>query len=655
MTSPALPPAIAALGQQIARMQAQIAQLQRNQRTSQLGTTSIDNGALVVNDPTGNQQLQVGLSGDGTFTVVSTSTTAPPIAPDTPVVAGGPLSVLVTWDGLTSDGNTPLNDFAACQVHCSPAAGFTPSSATLAGHLTGAGTFGVGGLDPLTTYYVALVIVNEAGLASPASAEVSATAQAALPAGSTVEGVYFLAGGGGGTTWLTAQPGSPGYYLYWDTGTGNPQVVYASAATGASDQWGGNWQSGVTLVGIPGVLPNVLTVTDTAGDVLAGIDSSGNVTGTTVNAGIDVIIGGTSLAGYITGMAAGVVARGWTPGTTASPWPATALSQNCTALLELDFTAAAGRDYQMQVLPAEILLATAPTANTQYVQRLFYTVDGSTPAFTNTGGQGTPTGTTAELAGHSPGITPVMASTVLNYPTPYQEYLIPVPAAQTAYRFLAAGYLLGSGTFRYSNSLEMRVTDLGTDSGQFMNAGAVFGAGTTGGAGGTQTYTETFYAANTYSYYTNLGLRDTNGNMVCGAYSGEAPNYQYAFIGWANGNLGHNLYQILSSYTVNWASLRLTNLRSYYSNGMRFGLHSSTSLGGSYSGILNPGGNFIGEGATSSYGLTGAQWTALFGASTYTVLAPDPADYYTLTWYGWMYGGGGSTSYMPAVTVSFNT
>jgi hypothetical protein len=642
LTSPALPPAIAALGQQIARMQAQIAQLQRSQRASQLGNTSIDNGTLTINDPSGNGQMQVGLQGDGTFTVVSTSTTPPPVAPDNPVVTPGPLSVLVSWDGLAG-GAPPLSDFAACQVHCSPLPGFTPGSATLAGHLTGAGLFGVGGLTAGTTYYVALAILNEAGLASPVSGEVSATALPPLPAGSTVEGVYFIAGGGGGSTWTTAEPGAPGYFLYWDNGSGSPQVVYSAAATAGSDQWGGSWQGGSTYVGLPGVLPNVLTVTDTGGDTLAGIDSSGNITGATVNAGTDVTIGGVSVAAFMGDTAGDIVNRGWTPGTSASPWPATAIT-GMEGLLELDFTIPVGHAYLLQVLPCDVL--TAAAANTQHLQRLYYTTDGSTPSVSST-----------EVSGHSPAIFTNPAANI-NLMSPYMEWIPPTPLTSPAFYRVLLGGGVQANSYRYANSLEMRVTDLGDDNGQFGNSGVILGTGgTSGGGGGKQTFTDTFYPSATYSYYSGSGLRNTNGNMFHGAYSGEAPAYQYSYIAWqASGSGGRSLAAILSGYTVNWARLRLTCLHSWYDNGMRFGLHTSTSLGGglgTYSTILNAGGTFIGEGATASWGLSPSQISAMFAANVYTVLAPDSADDTNLSWYGYMWGGGGNDSYMPCITVSY--
>jgi hypothetical protein len=422
--------------------------------------------------------------------------------------------------------------------------------------------------------------------------------------------------------------------------------VYSAAATGGSDQWANGWQGGITLTGLPGVLPNVLTVVNTSGNVLAGIDSAGDVTGQTVSAGLDVTVQGQSLAGFMAGSPAGVTARGWTPGSNAAPWPSGGLNaaNGLTAILELDFTAAAGRDYMLQVLPGTVLFSTPPSANAQYVQRLFYTTDGTTPSTSST-----------ELSGHSPGITPVLASTTLNYPTAYMEYLIPVPAVATTYRFLVAAYCTGAAyEFKYVNSLEMRVTDLGVSTGQFSNAGVTLGSGTTGSGGGKQTYTDLFYAANTYSYRSTGGLQNTNGNCYHGSPDVGTSYWNYSYIGWASAASGRNLYSVLSGYTVNSASIRLTCINSWYSNGMRFGLHTSTSLGAAgYSSILNTGGWFIGEGATSSYPLTAAQWTALMAASTYTVLAPDSPDDYALTWDGAFAGGGAPDSSTPCITVSY--
>lgn len=183
----------------------------------------------------------------------------------------------------------------------------------------------------------------------------------------------------------------------------------------------------------------------------------------------------------------------------------------------------------------------------------------------------------------------------------------------------------------------------GADASNGSNGSVPGGAG--GGAGSgtsSSTFTETFKPQATWSYYSNFGLRNTNGTCYHGAYSGEAPNYQYSYIQWATGNLGDALNSVLNE-TVNWVKLTLPNLHSWYDNGMRFGLHSSTTLGageGGYSVILNPGGTFIAEGATTTYTLSSGQWAPFqAGGVTYLVLSPDSSDLTNLSWYGYFNGG----------------
>ena len=176
------------------------------------------------------------------------------------------------------------------------------------------------------------------------------------------------------------------------------------------------------------------------------------------------------------------------------------------------------------------------------------------------------------------------------------------------------------------------------------------------GSGGSTAHTELFYPAATWSYWYTAGLRGENVSMTHGYY-GDPANWEYSYIQWAVGSLGNNLNTVLN-YTVTDVSLRLYNQHSWYSSGMYFGLHSSVSLGagpGGYSSILNPGGSFIAEGAMVTYDLSSSMWAPLKSAGvTYTVLAPDTADQTNYGWYGYFYGGGGSPSYMPLLTVSYD-
>jgi hypothetical protein len=180
MTGPSVSPqaveAVRQLTSQLTRMSARIAQLERNQRASQLGNSSIDNGALTINDADGSPQLVIGRQPDGSFAHAAVGTVNIPLAPSDPLCNPGIGGVYVVWDGLMNDGSAPLADSAGVQVHLSAAEGFTPGPATLQGVLASSGIFGVGGLVPGSDYFVRLVAVNAAGMVGSPSNEVPASA-----------------------------------------------------------------------------------------------------------------------------------------------------------------------------------------------------------------------------------------------------------------------------------------------------------------------------------------------------------------------------------------------------------------------------------------------------------------------------------------------
>jgi hypothetical protein len=164
--------AIRGYQQQLTQLQNRIAQLERGQRSAQLGLSSIDNGTLTIVDDTGAVRQTIGLQPDGSFSNGAQGA-EPPVAPSTPGLLPGLLSLLVTWDGNTSDSTAWLTDFMYVQVHCSTASGFTPDSTTLQGTMPGPGVFTITGRTSGTTYYVVLVGINESGTSSPPSAQAS--------------------------------------------------------------------------------------------------------------------------------------------------------------------------------------------------------------------------------------------------------------------------------------------------------------------------------------------------------------------------------------------------------------------------------------------------------------------------------------------------
>ncbi|MEM7431741.1 MAG: fibronectin type III domain-containing protein [Pseudomonadota bacterium] len=99
----------------------------------------------------------------------------PPAAPTSVAVVGGNNSVEVSWSGSSSA--TGYN------VYWSTSAGVTPQNGTRESAL--ASPYTIAGLTNGTTYYVVVTATNAGGEGSP-SAEVSASAEAALPARATL-------------------------------------------------------------------------------------------------------------------------------------------------------------------------------------------------------------------------------------------------------------------------------------------------------------------------------------------------------------------------------------------------------------------------------------------------------------------------------------
>src|SRR5215471_16312410 len=174
--SPLLDPALASIAHQLGQMKAKIAQLERNQRTAQLGLSSVENGTLQFNDVNGSPVLAIGLQPDGTHAVRAPVAT-PAGQPSDPIVSPGVGGLYVIWDGLMASGSLPLSDMAGVQVHVSQVQVFTPGPATYVGLLPQSGMFGVGSLDPSDTYYVVLLAVNNAGVTGLASNEIPAVPQ----------------------------------------------------------------------------------------------------------------------------------------------------------------------------------------------------------------------------------------------------------------------------------------------------------------------------------------------------------------------------------------------------------------------------------------------------------------------------------------------
>jgi hypothetical protein len=406
-------------------------------------------------------------------------------------------------------------------------------------------------------------------------------------------------------------------------------LAYSNSPQATIDAVGNPVPQGMNFVGLTG-MTNAFGVTDPyQGQQLASIDSQGNITGQTLSAAVDVNLpGGSLISDILPNYAQGLVARGWTPG---GPWPSTPVGTGNTSILELDQTLTAGRGYRFSVIPTDFI----PTnAATQYVMQLRATTDGSTP-------------TTS---------TPVLRQSViactnanLNHMTPICEYIPGNLTSDTLYRLLVTANVQ-AGTFQYQGSLELRIEDLGNwISQQFVNNGLALGTGSGGGTT-VQSYTETFYPANTYSY-DQWGQKNHNGSMYQGAYSGSSYD-QHSWIVWANGNRGNGLSTVLN-YTVQSVTLRLLNLHSWYNSGMTVSLrYGNAGSPGSPSNISAELTSWhINEGQKLTHTIGSADWAAWKTAGRWTVLKAGSTS---LDRYGYFYGGGGSTDSMPQLIVKYS-
>ena len=428
--------------------------------------------------------------------------------------------------------------------------------------------------------------------------------------------------------------GTSGNFLVYAGTPAAGNLFFAVSPSGGADGFSNPYNQGCTFIGISG-LTSVLTVTDPTGlNKIAGIDSTGNVSGQVINAATDLQIAGVSVVSTLSSAALGVV----TQGILVPPLPSSGSFTSATeyALFELDAQLPGGRVYSVSVTQVNVHSGTAGARITLYLK---FTTDGSTPSTSS--GIGTEASAWAGTANVNYSVGPIEG--------------VFSPGSLTTYRFLVTG--IGTANWNIQGEdVVMSIQDIGAATGNNTNNNLlVLGTGTGGGAS-KQNYTEVFYPSATHSYYSNSGLRNTNGDMYHGAYSGESPNYQFSYIAWAAGSLGGTLSTILG-YTINWATLRLTNLHSWYDSGMTAGLHNSTSLGGgvgTYGTLMNTGGWFISEGNTYAFSLNSSMWGTLFQQATYyTVLGPDAGDETNLSWYGYFYGGGGVDSSMPCIEVSF--
>lgn len=440
-----------------------------------------------------------------------------------------------------------------------------------------------------------------------------------------------------GTDWIFNQDG---LFVYNGTpALGNLSLAITNPNASGTDGFGNSYApGGISIVALAG-LANLLSLQDTSGNTIFSVDTGGNVQAASVSADAIFDNGSDVINDLFNTLPQGVVNRGWAPNS-AGEWPSTAIGTTETALLELDQVLLAGRAYRVTIVPADYLIKTAPAGVTQYVQRLRYTTDGSTPTTAST-----------EVSGHSPIVQAIPVTNLVNYTAPAMEWTPPTPSVDTLYRFLVSSNIQ-SGAFKYETIIEMRVEDLGVDFGQFGNGAVILGTGGSGGSGGKTTVTKTYFATATDSYYGSQanvnpnGKRSHNSSCYQGAYSGgiNVNGDQYSFISFNASQIASDL----SGATINWVKLRLTCLHSWYNSGMTAIVGYGTA--GSYGDPFVPGAGthfnqtnyHINEGATLNKDITGAGIGTAFQSGGATAIAigrsADKSTSTDLNNYGYFFG-----------------
>lgn len=452
-----------------------------------------------------------------------------------------------------------------------------------------------------------------------------------------------------GNNWVM---NSDGLFFYnGPAAAGNLSLAITNSGASGIDPYGNPYQpGGISLIALAG-LGNIFNIVDTIGDTLFAIDASGNMSATIVNA-TDVVVNGQSIVNdLIPQLPQGVINRGWTP---TPPWPSTPIGTTDTPLLELDAVIPVGREYRFRVLPATILMKTAPTAPTQYVQHIRFTTDGSTPSTS-----------TPEPTGHGPMVFTIPGTSLTNYITPGKEFIIGNGgASDIQYRMLITGNVQ-SGTFQFATFLEALWEDLGPIGATFGNSGTSFGSGTSGG-GSKQTYTKTYVATEFASYYGSTASygggansqRSYNSNMYQGCSSGQinGTGDQYSFARFNYGQMATDL----GSGTINWVKLRLTNQHSWYNSGLN-AIVGWSSYTGAWGSTFVPGSGThmnqqhfsMGEGATKT---VTTSWLISAITSGFTSIVLGTSDSYTsntdLNNYGY-FAGAGNVNTAPMITMNY--
>lgn len=380
-------------------------------------------------------------------------------------------------------------------------------------------------------------------------------------------------------------------------------------------------------------------VTQTNTTTLGGIDQNGNVTGQTIAATTDVLIGGASLENDILPtFAQGFVNRGWVNMSGAS-WPTTPIGATETSLFELDVLVPAGRSYMIILSPFRIQCSLATGS---VVMNIHYTTDGSTPT----------TASNIFFGSAFPAASAVMSPEWTGF---YNN----TSGADTVLSMLVS-VSVSTGTMQFHpsggnvNTLGIDVLDVGDiTAAQAGNNATQFGTGSGGGAS-KQNFNKSYAAANTWAYEGSNGDQplqqiNHNGNAYQGDDGLGDNGNTSTFIQWPS-----QVATDLSGATINSVTITLNNNHSWFNSGMTWNLGVTTASpgGGSRPAITNPNIAQLNtsEGAVHSYkisNVSSAFAAALAAGNAFVLFNP------TATRNSYGYAAGAGQGNPPKITVNF--
>lgn len=289
------------------------------------------------------------------------------------------------------------------------------------------------------------------------------------------------------------------------------------------------------------------------GNVAWGVDLAGNASFASLSVdAADISVGGVNLiADVVDALPQGVIGLA----SRATPGPSVTVAE---PYLELQVTLFEGRAYEIRIHPHYMTMS----ANTKAVEYLYYTSNGSAVTTASTAARSTRTvcgsvGTAVTVTGMTFHVNNPPGTGTLNY-----RFLLGYVGETTAANITAAA---GYPVVMTVEDKGVYVVDTGIDR-----------VGGDSGSGTKTTYTKTYYATWSGSYYGDNSRRSVNGYSYQGQYSGYP----------ANGNqrsmFGFNYAAIqadLSGATVHWvkAYTYFTHWAASSGGTAVFGSHNSSA------------------------------------------------------------------------------